>query len=397
MVAIVDYAHAFVDVLTDNVSTRGCRPTNALIVTVNICVVVVQQVSPNVVDMLVVRFTSIVTLTSTFVFTDTLSDGQPGCRSVQVSFVVDDFVDMVGHLGCGLTAKATDDHVVVAVATSDLSVRVVTLAGIRTGACTHTGDLCHVANEKDVGQIGMLVIVSCDVTLDSSVGRAGSTRSHHGGRTTDLFLPCHKRLHGRHEIVVTDDEQLACLFNGCISRHRSLVVDITVLVHGLEFGIHDEGGVAAFDDVARVVANLIHAQDEVMIHSEHLRDGVVLARRDHHVLSSHVAMDVWLIEFHELGREEGVVPIGLTIGVRHVIRVDATWEVAFGGRDFHVGVVGVLGADDLDAHQGSVADDGGDRDHREIRLPGGSDADGLGKRHDAGLTLRRGDLGGEKS
>ena len=171
----------------------------------------------------------------------------------------------------------------------------------------------------------------------------------------------------------------------------------TVLVHGLEFGIHDEGGVAAFDDVARVVANLIHAQDEVMIHSEHLRDGVVLARCYHHVLSSHVAMDVWLIEFHELGREEGVVPIGLTIGVRHVIRVNATREVAFGWGDFHVGVVDVLGADDLDVHQGSVADDGGNRNHREIRLPGGSDADGLGKRHDAGLTLRRGDLGSGES
>ena len=212
-----------------------------------------------------------------------------------------------------------------------------------------------------------------------------------------MLFPVDERLHGTHEVVVADDEQLARFLDGRVSRNCCLVVDVTAFIHGLELGIQDESVAAAFNDVAGVIANLVHAQHEVVIDSQHLRHGVVLERRNHHVLASHVTMDVRLVEFDKLGREEGVMLIGLAVGIRHVLGVDAAREVAFRRGDFHVIVVGVFGSDDLDAHQSFVADDGRDGDHRNLRVASGSNADRLGDGDDAGLALRRGDLRGKKS
>ena len=111
MVAVVDDADAVVDVLADSVGIGGRGATYVLVITVDIGVVVVEQVVSDIVDMLVIVF--IVVTTASFRFGDALADGQPGRRSIQVSFIVDDFVDVVGDLGCRLATETTDEQFVI--------------------------------------------------------------------------------------------------------------------------------------------------------------------------------------------------------------------------------------------------------------------------------------------
>ena len=128
MVAVIDDAYAFVDVLTDDGGT-GSDTGNALVITVNGGVVVSQQVVADVVNMLVVSFT-IVSLSCTFVFRNALSDGQPGVSGAGISLVVDDFVDLRGHMGLVLCRETADDNVVIQVISCHLSIHIVTLAAI---------------------------------------------------------------------------------------------------------------------------------------------------------------------------------------------------------------------------------------------------------------------------
>ena len=175
----------------------------------------------------------------------------------------------------------------------------------------------------------MRAVIVCNIrSYGISSGSCGRG-AYHGGRATDLFFPCHKRLHGCHETIVADDKQLASLFDGRVFRHRLAVVDVTAFVHLLELGVEREASVAALDDVPAVVAFLHHAQNEAVVDPEDFGDGVVLERNDHHVLASHIAMDVRLVEGGNRRGEESVRCIGLPVGVRHIIRVDATREVAF--------------------------------------------------------------------
>ena len=134
-----------------------------------------------------------------------------------------------------------------------------------------------------------------------------------------------------------------------------------------------------------------------MVHPQHLCHGVVLYGRDHHVLASHVTLDVRLVEFDKSSGEEGVCRIGLAVSVRHVLGVDASREIAFRGRNLHVLVFRVVAFNDLNLHQGLVADDGGNGNHRELGVASGRGADGLGNGDDAGLAARRGDLIGNKA
>ena len=158
-------------------------------------------------------------------------------------------------------------------------------------------DLAYVTNEENIGQSRMLVVIGLDVTLDGRCIAASGTRSHHGGRTADLLLPVDEILHVGHESIVADDEQFTSFLDGRVSCHRLGVVDVAVLVDGLEFRIQHKTSVTVFDDVAVVIAHLFHAQDDMVIHPQHFRHGVVLTRRDHHVLTSHITVDVGLVEF----------------------------------------------------------------------------------------------------
>ena len=105
----------------------------------------------------------------------------------------------------------------------------------------------------------MLAIIILDVALDGCGSGASGTCSHHGGRTANLLLPVDEVLHVGHKSIVAYNQQLAGFLDGRISRHRLGVVDVAVLVDGLEFGVQHEAAVAVFDDVAAVVANLFHA------------------------------------------------------------------------------------------------------------------------------------------
>ena len=160
MVAVVDDADTAVDVVADGAGIGGRGAADALVVTIHSGVVVTEQVGSKVIDVYVVVFVVVAGTTSGG--GDALADGEPCCRGVQVSFVVNNLVDMVGHLGCGLAAKTTNDKFVVRVVTGSLSIRQVTLARIArvTGAGRDSGtrDLSHVTDEKDVGQCRMLVV-----------------------------------------------------------------------------------------------------------------------------------------------------------------------------------------------------------------------------------------------
>ena len=105
---------------------------------------------------------------------------------------------------------------------------------------------------------------------------------------------------------MTDNEQFSTFFDGCVSRHRLTIVDVTVFVYGFEFWIKRETPCAVFDDVSVVVAVFYHAQHEAMVNPKDFGDRVVLERNDHHVLGSDITMDVRLVKCGDLSWEEGV-------------------------------------------------------------------------------------------
>ena len=59
-------------------------------------------------------------------------------------------------------------------------------------------------------------------------------------------------------------------------------------------------------------------------------------------------------------RPESVLLIHLAIGIRNIVGVDLTAEVALRRGDAHVGVISILGVNDIDGHFSLVADDGAD-------------------------------------
>ena len=236
----------------------------------------------------------------------------------------------------------------------------------------------------------MRVIIGGQIALDSRFVGACGAGADHGGGTASLSLPGHKGLHRGHESVVADNEQLAVFLNGGVFGYRLLIIDVTVLVHGLEFGVKHERPVAVVDDVAVVLADFVHAHHQVVVDAEHLGHGVVGIGEHHDVLASHVAVDVRLVKACLLRREEGIALIGLAIGVGHILGVDGAGEVAFRWGDLHVLVIGVFRSNHMHLHQGVVADDGGDDQHREVGFTGLGVFHGPRGVHNKGFTLRGG-------
>ena len=189
---------------------------------------------------------------------------------------------------------------------------------------------------------------------------------------------------------MANDEQLAVFLDGGVAVHRFPVINIAVFVGGLEIGIQGQQLRAVFDDVAAVLADVDHVQHQVGVHPKRLGDGVVLIRRYHQVLASYVAVDVGFVELGQMGREEGVAPVCLAVGVRHVLGVDATREVAFRRGNLHVWVVGILRFGDVDLHQGLVTHDGRNDEHREVGFTDSGMVHGLGCRNHKGFALRGG-------
>ena len=164
MVAVIDDAHAFVDVLTDDARTR--RDTwDILIITMDAGVVVMQQRVSDVVDMLVVGLTK-VSATSTFVLGNALSNRKPSVGGGDISFVVDHLVDLCGDVVDGFGGETADNYIIIVVTTNQLSVVLVGTARIASRRGEVTLHLRIVANEQNVANVGVAVVLALDVVFN---------------------------------------------------------------------------------------------------------------------------------------------------------------------------------------------------------------------------------------
>ena len=119
MVAVVDDAHPFIDVLTDGSGT-GCNTGDVLVVTMDSDVVVCQQVVTDVVDVLIVVLA--IVAAAVFFFRHTFANGKPGGRGIQVPLVVDDFVDLVGDLCCRFATETSNNQFIIVIIARSLPI-----------------------------------------------------------------------------------------------------------------------------------------------------------------------------------------------------------------------------------------------------------------------------------
>ena len=212
-----------------------------------------------------------------------------------------------------------------------------------------------------------IVVNALDVALDLGVAVASSFgHAHHRGGTARLVFPIHERLHGFHVLVSADDQHFAVVLKKSVLGSAFSIVDETVAVGGIHLGRHLAVGFAGNLLVHAVVAHLLHGNGHAVVDAQGLRHGVVCEGAYHDVLATEVADNVRRFQIGLDSRIESVLVIHASVGVRHRGRVDLTAEVAFGGCNLDVLVVGVGTLDDADVHLGPVANDGGNRELREV-------------------------------
>ena len=184
---------------------------------------------------------AVVTAASTFILTDTLPHRKPCGSFIKISLIIQNLVDMIGHLSLCLAAETSDYHLVVVIATRQLTVRQIAITRIAiisaAGFNIYTRNLSHIAHKQDVCQIRMRVVVVLNVRLDSRCSGAGFAGCDHCCRAANLLLPRHKRRHSRHKCIMADNQKLSVVGNRGISRHRCGVVDISALINLVEFAV----------------------------------------------------------------------------------------------------------------------------------------------------------------
>ena len=355
-------------------------------------VVVVQQRIPDEVDVLVVGLAKVTTACA-FVLRHALPNRKPSVGSVDVSFVMNHLVHLCGDMLDSFSRKTTYNDIVIVVISNQLSKILVSTSGIasREGVITlHLGIVTH---EQDVADVGVAVVLALDVGFNGIAGGACRACADHRRGTANLLFPVDERLHGTHESVVADDEQFAGLVDGRVSVQTLAVIDEVVLVHGTKFSVHLHRVRAAAEGVFALLTVGIHFNGHVVIHAQCVRYRIVGKGIEHHVLPTEVAENVRIVKTHILSGEESIRRIGLTVGVRHIVRVHGARKIAFRGRDFHL-EISVLRIDKADAVMLHVADDGRNGNHRQVRFARFSRADGTRSRDDVGLAARCGHLVG---
>ena len=105
-------------------------------------------------------------------------------------------------------------------------------------------------------------------------------------------------------------------------------------IHRLNLGIQTYSIGSAVDGVLAVDAIAEHLNGHIVIHSQCVCYGLISEWIDHHILTSEITQDVRLVKSHILGGEKGVSRIGLTVGIRNIVRVDATREITLRWCDF---------------------------------------------------------------
>ena len=239
------------------------------------------------------------------------------------------------------------------------------------------------------------VVLVLDISLDGAICFARRAGSHDGGIHTACPFPVDEISHSADEVVIADNQQVALFVQGSVSALRGLIVDEVASVDILEVRVGGHHIAAAgLQRVLALVVHFIHLHGNVVVHAECLRHGVIDERMHGHILSAVVAEDVWLVQLHALGGEEGILIVAVAVGVGHRGRVNSTGEVSLRGSHRHILEVHVLGIHHADIHAGLITDDGGDAHHRHVRLAGMGRADSMGNGDYLGLTLRGGYRGG---
>ena len=278
--------------------------------------------------MLVVGLTE-VAAACTFVLRNALSCRKPSVSRVDISFVMDDLVDLCGDMVGILGRETAYDDIVVVVIANQLSEKLVGATGIASSSGEITLHLCVVTHEQDVADVGVSVVLALDVGFDGITGKTGNGGAHHCNGSANLLFPVDERLHGIHESIVADDEQFASLVDGVVFAQAFAVVDEMVLVQGTKFGIHPHLRGMAAEGVFAELAIAVHLNGHVVIHAQGMCYRVEGEGIEHHVLSTEVTQDVRIVESYILSGEEGVCRIGLAVCIRHLVGIDTTREIAF--------------------------------------------------------------------
>ena len=197
----------------------------------------------------------------------TTSNGQPCVGCIDVSLVVDDFVDLSVNMSLVFSREASYDNVVISVVARHLAIPVVGLAAVTSTTLGVARNLSHITHQKYMGEVAIGIVLVLDIGLDGRVGGARSAGANHCSRSTNLFLPIDERLHGGHEGIVADDEQLASLDHRCVLAQAFAVVDETTLIHLLDFGVHLHHGGVAVKDVFDRYAVAVHFNGHVVVHA----------------------------------------------------------------------------------------------------------------------------------
>lgn len=316
---------------------------------------------------------TIVSATCALVLCDALTNGKPGVAGVDVSFIVDDFVDLCGHVVFIFSRKASNDDVIVGVIASYLTIPVVGFARITTATLGVARDLGHITHQKHMSDVCVGIVLVLNIGLDGRVSGTSSACSDYCRWPANLLLPVDERLHGAHEGIVADDEQLAGFDYRSVSSHALMVVDELVGINGIKLGVHLYSARFTGELVLALHTVAVHLNGHFMVYAQGFADRVVGKGIDHHVLSAEIAEDVRLIESNILCREEGIGGVGFAVGVRHIIRIDGAREVTFRRRDFHL-KISVLCVNNTDAVLLNVANDGWNGNHGQIGFASGSGA-----------------------
>ena len=290
VVTIVANAHTCVEVSTDGVG--ACSRTHTAVLLGNCSVCIMHQGITNVVDVNIVGFATVVSVTSAFIGSNTDAAVEPGCVFVNITFVIDHFIDLGRHVLHTLHGETSREDLGVIIRATAFQhaepvVRVAAIHRVRS----QYGIIAYQENKFKVAI--RVVIDVLDVSLDLRVAVAtGIAKAHHRCGSSRLVLPIHERLHGFHILAGANDKHLSSILNKSISGHTFPIIDKSVVIGGLHLRRHLPIGPAGNLLVLSIVAHLIHHNCHVVVDAKGLRDGIVGKGGHHNVLATEITDNI---------------------------------------------------------------------------------------------------------
>ena len=234
MIAIVANARTLVEVLAQLGGIGAC--TYPMIMLRNLGIGVMHQSVTDIINMLVIRLSTIMSTACTFHRTNTYAFAQPIGISSNIALIVYYFSHLSLDMGYVFSRKTADKNLGIIVIAFQLPKPNIGSTAIHGS----WRDLIVVTHQKHIAKILVgIVVMAEDERLDLiRIVTAYVGKVDQGCWTTRLVFPSHKRLHGVKKLGRTNDQHLTLVGDKVVFCCPLPIVDETMMVHGIGFSCH---------------------------------------------------------------------------------------------------------------------------------------------------------------